>query len=166
LSGAPEEFSPGAVSKLENHVIVLGYKLLGIYLVEKLKEMGLPYVVVVRDESLLPGLHKSHVHALGSPIAKSFETLKAAGAARATAIIATFDEDGDNLLVAMSARKQNNDVRMVTVVTDRDLAESAKASSDIDVVFVILRHRREHLAFSAVAPEMVGMFIAPPRAPT
>jgi hypothetical protein len=78
LSGAPEEFSAGAVSKLENHVIVLGYKLLGIYLVEKLKEMGLPCVVVVRDESELPALHKSHIPARASPIAKSFETLKAA----------------------------------------------------------------------------------------
>ena len=53
MSGAPEESSPSAVSKLENHVIVLGYGLLGIYVVEKLKGMGIPYVVVVRDESLL-----------------------------------------------------------------------------------------------------------------
>ena len=51
MSGAPEESSPGAVSKLENHVIVLGYNLLGIYAVERLKRMDIPYVVVVRDET-------------------------------------------------------------------------------------------------------------------
>ena len=31
----------------------MGYRLLGIYVVEKLKEMGLPCVVVVRDEGQL-----------------------------------------------------------------------------------------------------------------
>ena len=51
------------------------------------------------------------------------------------------------------------------MVTDRDLAESAKASSDIDVVIPIFDIVASILAFSAVAPEVVGMFIAPPMSP-
>ena len=84
---------------------------------------------------------------------------------RASTLVCALDDDGDNLLVAMSARKQNNDLRILTVVTDRDLAESAKASSDIDVVFPIFDIVANILAFSAIAPEVVGMFIAPPMSP-
>jgi len=158
LSAAPEEFSPGAVSKLENHVIVLGYKLLGIYLVEKLKEMGLPYVVVVRDESLLAGLHKSHIPALGSPIAKSFETLKAAGAARATAIIATFDDDGDNLLAILNAKKINPGLRAITVINDRDMVE-ASTSSGADIVIAPYELVGQLLALSTVSKGISAVFV-------
>jgi voltage-gated potassium channel len=158
LSGAPEEFSTGGASKLENHVIVLGYKLLGIYLVEKLKEMGLPHVVVVRDESELPGLHKSHVPALASPIAKSFETLKAAGAARATAIIAAYDDDGDNLLAILNAKKINPGLRAITVINDRDMADAATASG-ADVVIAPYELIGQLLALSTVSKGISAIFV-------
>ena len=158
MSGAPEEFSPGGTSKLENHVIVLGYKLLGIYLVEKLKEMGLPHVVVVRDESELPGLRKSRVPALASPIAKSFEALKAAGASRATAIIATYDDDGDNLLAILNAKKINPGLRAITVINDRDMADAATASG-ADVVIAPYELTGQLLALSTVSNGVTGIFV-------
>lgn len=80
----------------------------------------------------------------------------------ASTLVCALDEDGDNLLVAMNARKQNNDVRILTVVSDRDLAESARASSDIDVVIPIFDVVVSILAFSAIAPEVSGIFITPP----
>jgi voltage-gated potassium channel len=158
LSGAPEEFSPGAPSKLENHVIVLGYNLLGIYLVEKLKRMGVPYVVIVRDESQLPTLRKSHVPALGSPIAKSFQTLKTAGASRATAIIATFDDDGDNLLSILNAKKINPGMRAITVINDRDMVEPATASG-ADVVIAPYELTGQLLALSTVSKGISAIFV-------
>jgi Trk K+ transport system NAD-binding subunit len=158
LSGGPEEFPPIASSKQENHVIVLGYKLLGIYVVEKLTEMGLPYVVIVRDESQLPALHKSHIPALASPIAKSFETLKAAGASRATAIIATFDDDGDNLLAILNAKKINPGMRAITVINDKDMAEAATASG-ADIVIAPYELTGQLLALSTVSKGISAIFV-------
>jgi len=158
LSGVPEEFSPAPASNLENHVIVLGYKLLGIYVVEKLKEMGLPYIVIVRDESQLPAIHKSHVPVLASPIARSFETLKAAGASRATAIIATFDDDGDNLLAILNAKKINPGIRAITVINDRDTGEAATASG-ADIVIAPYELTGRLLAISTVSKGVSAVFV-------
>jgi voltage-gated potassium channel len=158
LSGAPEESSPSAVSKLENHVIVLGYNLLGIYAVERLKSMSIPYIVVVRDESLLPSLQKSHVPSVGSPIAKSFQTLKAAGAARASALIATYEDDGDNLLSILNAKKINPGLRAITVINDRDLAEAATASG-ADVVLAPYELTGQLLALSTVSKGVSAIFV-------
>jgi voltage-gated potassium channel len=158
LSGAPEELPPSAVSKLENHVIVLGYGLLGIYVVEKLKRMGIPCVVVVRDETKLPALEKSRIPAVGSTIARSFQTLKTAGAARASAIIATFDDDGDNLLSILNAKKINPGMRAITVVNDRDMAEAAKASG-ADVVLAPYELTGQLLALSTVSKGISAIFV-------
>ena len=94
-----------------------------------------------------------------------FLALREAGVHRASTLICALDDDGDNLLVAMSARKQNNGVRILTVVGDRDLAESARASSDIDVVIPTFDIVASILAFSAIAPEVAGIFITPPSSP-
>jgi Trk K+ transport system NAD-binding subunit len=158
LSGGPEEFSSGAIAKLENHVIVLGYGLLGIYVVEKLKRMGIAHVVVVRDESLLPSLQKSHVPAMASPIAKSFQTLKAAGASKASALIATYDDDGDNLLSILNAKKINPGLRAITVVNDRDMAEAATASG-ADVVLAPYELTGQLLALSTVSKGISAIFV-------
>lgn len=57
------------VAKMRGHVIVMGYKYLGMYVVERLREMGLEFVVLVRDESQLPALHREGIPAMGAPIA-------------------------------------------------------------------------------------------------
>jgi Trk K+ transport system NAD-binding subunit len=158
LSETHEGFSASTASKLENHVIVMGYNLLGIYLVEKLKQMGLPYVVVVRDDSQLPALQKSHVPALGSPIAKSFQTLRTAGASKASAIIATFDDDGDNLLSILNAKKINPSLRAITVINDRDMVEAA-TSSGADVVLAPYELAGQLLALSTVSKRTSALFV-------
>jgi len=48
LSATPgDELTESSIAEMKNHVIVMGYKLLGTYVVEKLKEMGLNYVILV-----------------------------------------------------------------------------------------------------------------------
>ncbi|HZW58331.1 MAG TPA: NAD-binding protein [Nitrososphaerales archaeon] len=88
-----EELIANIVSNMQNHIIVMGYKFVGIYVVEKLKEMKLEYVVLVRDETELPSLHRLGIPAIGAPVARSYQALKSAGASRASSIICTFDDD-------------------------------------------------------------------------
>ena len=158
LSLAVGGLSSGSVSKLENHIIVMGYDVLGIYAVEKLKEMGLSCVVIVRDEALLPELKKSQVPALVSPIAKSFQTLKTAGASKASTIIATFDDDGDNLLSILNAKKINPNLRAITVVNDRDMVEAATASG-ADLVLAPYELSGQLLALSSVSKGTSALFV-------
>ncbi len=152
------EPSVEAISKTGNHVIVLGYDLLGIYVTEKLKLMSLPYIVVVRDEAKLASAQKSHIPVVGSPIAKSFETLKAAGASRAAAIIATYDDDGDNLLSILNAKKINPNLRAITVINDREMAEAATASG-ADIVLAPYEFTGQLLALSTVSKGTSAIFV-------
>jgi Trk K+ transport system NAD-binding subunit len=150
------------IGQERDHVIVAGFNHLGQYVVEWLDEMKVDYVIITVDPSAARSLQLSGELAIYASGSRPFLALREAGVQRASTLVCALDDDGDNLLVAMSARKRNNELRILTVVTDRDLAESAKASSDIDVVFPIFDIVASILAFSAVAPEVVGIFIAPP----
>lgn len=155
MSESQETFSP---TKLQNHVIVMGYDLLGLYAVEKLKEMGLSCVVIVSDEERLQDLRKSHIPSLLSPMAKSFQTLKLAGAARAAAIVSTFDDDGDNLLSILNAKKINPSLRAISVINDRDMVEAATASG-ADVVLTPYELTGMLLALSSVSKRTSALFV-------
>jgi voltage-gated potassium channel len=153
-----EELVGNMVSKMQNHVIVMGYKFLGLYVVERLRELGVEFVVLVRDEGQLPYLHKAGIPAMGSPVARSYAALKAAGVSRAASIICTFDDDGDNMLTVLNAKKLNPGIRAITVVNDRDLTEAANASG-ADVVIAPYEFVGQILAMSTVSRSVTGVFI-------
>ncbi|MEM0120830.1 MAG: NAD-binding protein [Thermoprotei archaeon] len=153
-----EELVSNMVSKMRGHIIVMGYKFLGMYVVERLREMGLEFVVLVRDESQLPGLHKEGIPAMGSPIARSYQALVRAGADRASAIICTFDDDGDNLLTILNAKKINPRIRAITIVNDDELYEAA-VSSGADVVIAPYELAGQILAMSTVSRGVSAVFV-------
>ena len=153
------------IGHLQGQVIVAGYNYLGKYAVESLRQMRIDRVVITVDPTIAQSLQQSGELVIQATASRSFKALREAGVERASTLICALDDDGDNLLVAMNARKQNNAVRILTVVSDRDLVESAKASSDIDVVVPIFDVTANILSFSAVAPEVAGSFITPPLSP-
>jgi voltage-gated potassium channel len=153
-----EELVANIVAKMQNHVIVMGYKFLGLYVVERLKALGTEFVVLVRDEGQLPYLYKAGIPAIGSPVARSYTALKAAGISRAASIICTFDDDGDNMLTVLNAKKINPAIRAITVINDRDLSEAADASG-ADVVIAPFEFVGQFLAMSTVSRSVAGVFI-------
>ncbi len=100
-----EELTLKKAKRMKNHIIVMGYKFLGKYIVENLKKLDLEYIVIVRDASQVDALRAQGIPTIHSPITHAFEALRQAGAERACAIIATFDEDCDNMLAILSAKK-------------------------------------------------------------
>ncbi|PSN85093.1 hypothetical protein B9Q02_07665 [Candidatus Marsarchaeota G1 archaeon BE_D] len=153
-----EELVANMISKMQNHVIVMGYKYLGMYVVERLKQLALDFVVLVRDESQLPSLHKEGIPAIGSPIARSYQALLKAGVERASAIICTFDDDGDNLLAILNAKKLNPKIRAITIVNDEELYEAA-LSSGADVVVAPFELTGQILAMSTVSKGVSAVFV-------
>ncbi len=100
---------------MKNHVIVMGYKFLGKYIAENLKSLGVEYIVIARDQSQVDALRSQGIPTIHAPITHAFEALRQAGAERALAIVSTFDDDCDNMLAVLSAKKLNKEIRTITI---------------------------------------------------
>ncbi|VVB88078.1 Calcium-gated potassium channel MthK [uncultured archaeon] len=144
--------------RMKNHVIVMGFKFMGKYIVENLKPLGVEYIVITRDAGQVDALRSQGIPAIYAPITHAFEVLRQAGAERAIALISTFEDDCDNMLAILSAKKLNKEIRTITVVNDRELAESAR-DSGADIVVSLHDVVGEMLAISTISKEITGVFL-------
>ncbi len=144
------------IERLKGHVIIFGYGHLGKYVAEKLDELGFDSVVVTRDPHLYADLLDKKVLAVLEHESHPLEALRASGIERAEMVVSSHSEDPDNMLIVMGARKLNPKVRVVTVVHDPGLVETAKdAGADMVIpASVTLGHL---LALSAVTKDLVGV---------
>ncbi|KXB06679.1 hypothetical protein AKJ51_03170 [candidate division MSBL1 archaeon SCGC-AAA382A20] len=95
--------------KEENHFIVCGYTNLGKYVAETLKENDEEYVIVERDPEKTKNLADQGEPVLqGDPLDE--EVLKKANIEEADGVIATLDQDADNIYLLMSAKDLNPDL--------------------------------------------------------
>jgi len=144
------------MQRLKNHVIVYGYGHLGKYVIEKLNELGLDYVVVTTDAQLYAGLVKSQTLAVLEHETRPIEALKQAGIERAGMLIVSHQNDSDNMLITLSARRLRPSMRIVGVVHDPDLIEAMK-SSGADVIIPSSVTVGHLLALSAATKDLVGI---------
>jgi Trk K+ transport system NAD-binding subunit len=153
-----EQLTAKRIRRMEGHVVLTGYSYLGKYVSEWLAHMKVRQVIITRDRSSTKAATALGLLAIEAPTTRSFEALKRVRVDRASTLVCCLDDDADNLLVAMNARKLNRDLRILMIVHDRDLARSASAS-DIDVVIPIYDIAARSLAFSAVAAEVTGVML-------
>ncbi len=144
------------MQRLKKHVIVFGYGNLGKYVIEKLDELGVDYVVVTTDPQLYAGLAKNKTLAVLEHETRPIEALKQAGIERAGMLIVAHQDDPENMMVTLSARKLRPDLRIVSVVHDAELVESAK-SAGADVVIPSSVTVGHLLALSAATKDVVGV---------
>lgn len=154
-----EEVLRKEVEKMKDHVIVMGYSYLGQYVGQKLGDMDVPYVVVVRHDQDLAKLRNQGVPAFGSPVAEFHKALEDVGVRRASTMICTFGEDPDNLIAILYANKVHPELRIITVVHDRDLVPSAKMAG-ADVVVPTANILGDLLGLSAVSREVAGVILS------
>jgi voltage-gated potassium channel len=144
------------ISRLKGHVIVLGYTHLGRYVVDKLQQVGVDYVIVTRDPQLYNDLLSKNMLAVLEHQSQPVAALKAAGIDKAMMVVVCHNEDPDNMLLVLSARKIRPDVRIVTVVHDTALVETAKnAGADVAIPSAVTVGHL--LALSAVTKDLVGI---------
>jgi voltage-gated potassium channel len=124
------------MNRLKKHVIVYGYGHLDKYVIEKLDELGLDYIVVTTDPQLYAGLVKEKKLAVLEHETRPIDALKQAGIERAGMLIVAHQNDSDNMLITLSARKLRPDMRIVSVVHDSDLVDAMK-SSGADMVTLL-----------------------------
>jgi voltage-gated potassium channel len=147
------------VRRMKNHVIVVGYKFLGKYVVEDLKSLGLEFVVIAKDNDQMELLRKEGITAVAGQPAHIYETLKKAGIEKASYLISTFDDDGDNMLAVLSAKKLNKNIRAISIINDKELIESAKVAGS-DTVAPIYDIIGRMLASSTISNEVAGIVMS------
>ena len=144
------------IRRLKGHVIVLGYTHLGRYVAEKLDQLGMDCVVVTRDPAQYEALTKRKALAVQEHENRPVATLKDANVDTAATLIAAHEKDTDNMLIVLSARRLRPDVRIITVVHDDQLVETAK-NAGADVVIPSSVSVGHLLALSATTKDLVGI---------
>lgn len=144
------------ISHLKKHVIVFGYSHMGKYVIEKLEELGFDYVVITKDSNVFQELLKKDVLAVLEFETQPIAALRSAGIEKASLVVVAHTNDPDNMLFILSARKIRPDIRIISVVHDSALVETAKnAGADMVVpAAVTVGHL---LALSAVTKDLVGI---------
>lgn len=144
------------IARMKGHVIVFGYAHLGRYVADKLAELGLDCVVVTRDPALYETLTKRKILAVLEQENRPILTLQAANIATASTLIAAHEKDTDNMLVILSGRRLQPDLRILSVVHDEQLIETAK-NAGADVVIPSSVSVGHLLALSATTRDLVGI---------
>ena len=108
-----------ALASISDHVIVCGFGLVGRLVTQELIEGGVRVVVVDNDVDRLKSAPDLFVHGNVTKDA----VLKAAGIARARALVTVVPGDADNLYVTMSARLLSDSLFIVARAEGEDAEE-------------------------------------------
>jgi voltage-gated potassium channel len=153
---AKSEAQKQLMKRLRKHVIVFGYSNLGKYVSEKLDELGFDYVIMTKDPNTYNELLKKDVFVVLEYETQPIEALKTAGIDQASMVVIAHEQDAENMLILLTARKMRPDVRIVSVVHDPSLIDTAKTAGASMVIpdSVTVGHL---LALSAVTRGLVGI---------
>ena len=153
-----EELAKRKAHRMKDHTIVMGYAFLGKYVVQGLKNIGSDFVVVAREEASVGPLKSEGLPVIVAPVTHVTESLKDAGIEQASALIATFEDDGDNMLAIMAAKKLNPKIRTISIVNDKELVEAARGAG-ADMVIPVQDLMGQVLALSSISKEVAGVFL-------
>ena len=103
--------------QLRDHVIVVGFGRVGRAVVKGVLNEGRPCIVIDRERALDESITTAGVVALIGD-ANEETTLREAGIERAEAIVAAAHDDATNLVVVLTARALNPNLRIVARVND------------------------------------------------
>jgi len=150
------EAEKSLIKRMKDHVIVFGYAHLGRYVADKLGELGIDYVVVTHDPAIYEALTKKKVLAVLQQENRPIVALEDAGIKTATTLIAAHEKDPENMLIILSARRLKPGIRIISVVHDEQLMDTAKnAGADVTIPSSIsVGHL---LALSATTRDLVGI---------
>lgn len=100
------------IGALKGHHIICGMSGTGRYAIDELLKTGMDFVVIELDPHKISELEKRGIlYVLGD--ATSDAALKDAGIPRAAGLISALHSDADNLLVVLTARELNRELRII-----------------------------------------------------
>lgn len=121
------------MKRLDPHYIVVGYGRLGKTIVEQLRAMESPVVVIERDGANAEAAERDGLIAVTGD-ASDDDVLRQAGIERARGIAVAVSSAAEAVYVTMSARELRPDLDIVTRVSDPEHALKAKRAGATNVV--------------------------------
>ncbi|QZX98618.1 potassium channel family protein [Halobaculum rubrum] len=112
--------SPPMTTDRTDHVVICEFTPRGEMLVGELRSRDQPFVIVVPDADRAVELADEHPVVHGDP--EEVQTLDRANIESARALVADADDEA-NASIALSARERSEDVRVVSLVEDEDVAD-------------------------------------------
>jgi voltage-gated potassium channel len=140
-------------SKMENHVIVVGYGRNGDQVVKELMTSGSNIVVIDQNHNIV-------INNMGRPIrfmegdATEDEVLIKADIKSARALITTLPIDADNLFVVLTARALKPDLKIISRASS-DSAEKKLRMAGVDSIVMPERVGGAHMATLISKPDLV-----------
>jgi voltage-gated potassium channel Kch len=144
---------------LENHVIVVGYRFLGKYVVESLQRLKAEFIVITRFEGQVDTLRSHGIPALYSQITRIRDALKEANVEKASTLISTLEDDGENMLTVLAAKKLNSKIKTISIVNERELVKGVR-DAGADIVIPYFEIMGQMLATSSISKEITGVFFS------
>lgn len=139
------------VDRLDDHLIVCGSGGTAVYAVEELDAVERDAVLVSSDPERLhevrPELGEEIPRVVGDP--SSDDVLREAGVERAAGLVACAEDDKENLVITLSARQLNPDLRIVSRVADVDATDKARRTGADAVV------SPDHIGALRLASELI-----------
>ena len=121
------------IEKVQNHFIVCGYGQVGRTVVDQLKRLKIPFVLIETNDGLYRELLKDGVLVIQGD-AKRHDILQTAGIHRARGICIVIDNDADNLYITVTARSMNNDLKIITRAGQQRYAQAIRSSGADEVI--------------------------------
>ncbi|MFN3535618.1 MAG: potassium channel family protein, partial [Desulfatiglandales bacterium] len=123
------------ISALKNHYIVCGAGNMGIHVINEMITTKQKFVVIEKDEARIKRLLELHPDIIYIEADATDETvLKAAGIEHAKGLIAALGNDSENMLLTVTARFLNKDIRIVVRCIEHSLVPKFRLSGADSVV--------------------------------
>ncbi len=143
------------VQQLNNHYIVCGIGRQGMVVANELKNTNRPFVMVEHDEERVKELNKllPDVPVIEGDASEN-HILQAAGIDKAVGLIACLNDDKDNLMLVVTAKQMNKDLRIVCKGKDvQHMKKLSKAGADSVVSSTLIGGMR--MASEMIRPSVV-----------
>jgi voltage-gated potassium channel len=122
-----------SIGSMKNHTVICGAGKTGHYVINEMRQMKVPFVVIDGDHAKAEALRIAGVHVVEGD-ATHEDALLQAGVPRAKRLITCLTDDRDNLFVIISARSLNADMRIVSRYIDEKSAPKLKKAGADDVI--------------------------------
>ncbi|CUU05169.1 TrkA-N domain-containing protein [Candidatus Thermokryptus mobilis] len=128
-----KRMSEVAISKLKEHYIICGYGQVGRTVVDELIKLGLPFVLIETNESIVRELLKEGLNVIHGD-ARRRSVLLSAGIEQAKFICTLIDNDADNLYITITAKMLNPKIKVISRAGNLRYAEAMKGAGADEVV--------------------------------
>ncbi len=122
------------IAAMKDHIVVCGTGDVGHYVIEEMLATQRPFVAVDEDEEHLRKLSEGRTFPYVAGDATDEEVLAEAGIKAASGVVCSLQHDRDNLVLAMTCRMNNPNVRIVAKCHDIKLSQRIRNAGADSVV--------------------------------